>query len=641
MAILTLQNLSMSFETRSLFAGVHLLVEAGDRIALVGANGCGKTTLLRLITGELQADGGAILRGRDTTLSYAAQTDAAQDPSATAYEAMLDVFADLIALEREIEQLNIRLAQSPSDELLHRQAECAERFQSQGGLTFRSRARATLLGLGFAEEDHTRPIGTFSGGQQAKLRLGRLLLSPADLLLLDEPTNHLDLHAVEWLEGFLRDYKGAVIMVSHDRWFLDQAATRTAELHHGKLQVWNGGYSSALRQKQTQTELDRKHYEQQAEEIKRIEGIIEQQKRFGQARNFVTIASKQKQIDRLKADLIPPDGSLRGLRFQFPPVPETGNEVLRVTELSFGYDPKNLLFDGLSALIEKGDRAFLLGENGCGKTTLFQLILHRLRPTRGCVRLGANVRLGYYDQNLADIISAKTVLDDIWDTKRTLTQTQVRSLLGMFLFSGDDVFKTVDCLSGGERARLALLKLILSGANVLLLDEPTNHLDIASREALEEALSQFEGTIFAVSHDRYFINKLATKVYHLRPRELRFCGVRYEDYLAGIQTDQTDTIRKKKEKPPNDYQLRKEKASEYRKKVSAFTHTEAEILQEEASERTLCDQLQNPEVAADYAQILDLTTRLEETRARLAYLYDQWETIHTEIEAYELEQSEL
>ena len=631
MAILTLQALAMGFEDRILFQNINLGLEAGEKLALVGANGCGKTTLLRLITGELRPESGQVVLGRHVRLGYTAQLVEANGSASpdvnkeiTVYDEALRVFAPVLAMEAALEQLTEELLHNHSEELLHRQAELREAFERGEGLTCRAKTRSLLLGLGFDEATQALPCSILSGGQNVKLRLGRLLLSGADLLLLDEPTNHLDLQAMAWLEGYLSDYPGAVIMVSHDRWFLDKVATKTAELHHNRLTLYQGGYSAALKQKQAQAELDRRHYDNQMAEIKRIEGIIEQQKRFGQERNFVTIASKQKQIDRLRADVVAPDAHLKELRFHFPGVPETGNEVLRLRGLAMAFGEKELFAD-VTGLIEKGERAFILGPNGCGKTTLLKLLRRLLKPVEGYFAWGANVRLGYYDQALGSVSSSKTVLDEVWDSFKFMSHNEVRSALGMFLFSGEDVFMAVDTLSGGERARIALLKLLLSGANVLLLDEPTNHLDIPAREALEEALAQFGGTMLVVSHDRYFISKLATKIYMLRPDGLALCGESYEEYLNQPMPTSKQPVAIKKDKPVNEYQQKKLDAAEARRQKAELARCEAEIARLEGEVGRLHGELALPENAADYEKVLALSAELRECERVLEEKYAAWE----------------
>ena len=618
----------MGFEDRVLFHNINLGLQPGERLALIGANGCGKTTLLRLITGDLEPEHGQVILGKHVKLGYSQQESKLSGKSI--YEEALAVFEPLMAIERELAQVTQELQKNHSEALLSRQAQLQESLDRQDGATFRARTRSALVGLGFPESEHGRPAAQLSGGQQAKLRLGRLLLSKADLLLLDEPTNHLDLNALAWLEEFLRSWSGAVIMVSHDRRFLDNVATKTALLHHARLDVYKGGYSQALKKMAEKAEQDRRNYDNQMAEIRRIEGIIEQQKRFNQERNYVTIASKQKQIDRLKAQLVAPDANLRNLRFRFPPVMPTGNEVLRLRGLGKRFGEKELFRDA-TGLIEKGERAFILGPNGCGKTTLLRILRKELAAEQGYFAWGAGVKTGYYDQNLiigshnqapTGFSTEKTVLDEVWDSFRTLTQTEVRNMLGLFLFGGDDVFKQVDKLSGGERARIALMKLLLSGTNVLLLDEPTNHLDIPSREALETALLQFEGTIIAVSHDRHFIAKLATKCYVLLQNGLQSCGESYDDFIA---KDTTKLAPAKERKPPNEYQQKKLDAIEARKRKAELNRCETEIAQLEDEIASLHAQL--TQHAADYTKLIALGEALKEKETALEQAMQTWECL--------------
>jgi len=612
----------MGFEDRILFRNLNLGLGAGERLALIGANGCGKTTLLKLITGELEPETGQVILGKHVRLGYS-QQESNEQSGRSIFDEALAVFEPLMTIERELEHITQALQQNHSDALLHQQAELQEAYERGDGLTFRAKVKSALVGLGFPEEEHGKPAAQLSGGQQAKLRLGRLLLSGADLLLLDEPTNHLDLRALAWLEEFLRSYTGAVIMVSHDRRFLDNTATKTAELRHGRLTLYQGGYSAALQQRATQAELDRRHHDNQMAEIRRIEGIIEQQKRFNQERNYVTIASKQKQIDRLKAELVVLDGHVRELKFKFPEVMPTGNEVLRLHGLGKRFGDK-VLFQNVTGLIEKSERAFLLGTNGCGKTTLLRILRRELNAEEGYFTFGAGVRTGYYDQSLSDIRSSKTILDEVWDAFRTLTQTEVRSMLGLFLFPGEDVFKQVDVLSGGERARIALLKLLLSGANVLLLDEPTNHLDIPSREALEAALMQFEGTIIAVSHDRHFISKLATKRYILLEDGLQESND-YETMFAKAEKSITKRSTPQAQKPPNEYQQKKLDAMQARKRKAALACCEQEIERLESEIAGLHEQL--TQHAANYEKVLALSEELKAKEAELETQMETWEDL--------------
>ncbi|MDR2526116.1 MAG: ABC-F family ATP-binding cassette domain-containing protein [Oscillospiraceae bacterium] len=638
MAILTLQSLCMGFEDRVLFTDVQLLLAQGQRLALVGANGCGKTTLLRLIAGEYTPESGAVVLGKGVRLGYARQ-EAGEDGeqsenSGSVYDEALAVFAPLAALEAELQTIHDSLLTAQSEQLLHRQAELREQYEQAGGLTYQARTRSALAGLGFSAAEQALPVCLLSGGQRAKLRLGRLLLSGADLLLLDEPTNHLDLDAIAWLEGFLGEYRGAVILVSHDRYFLDRVATHTAELRHGRLTLRKGGYSEALRRREAQALLDAKHYENQTEEIRRIEAMILQQRQFGQAHNFKTIASKEKQMERLRAELVAPEGQLRQLRFRFPPVPETGGEVLRLRGLCKAYGEKKL-FTNVECLIEKGERVFLLGPNGCGKTTLLNILRRKCKPDAGYAAWGANVCPGSYDQTLAlaPELREATVLDSLWDLHRGMTQTEIRSLLGAFLFSGEEVFRPLGCLSGGERARLELLKLLLSGANVLLLDEPTNHLDIASREALENALLTFGGTVLAVSHDRYFISKLATKLYRLTPGGLEYCGKSYQEYEQALAVSHMAHSAAPEEtgrgKPGgNGYLRKKEAASAERRRATALARCEAEIARLESEVKAAEAALTAPDAAADYEKLPALTAVLEQAQTALQERYTEWENLY-------------
>jgi ATP-binding cassette subfamily F protein 3 len=639
----------MGFKDRTLFHHINLKLEPGERLALIGANGCGKTTLLRLITGEYAPEEGQVVLGKHVRLGYAAQETQAeaapQEAPRTVYEEALSVFAPLLALEQELETLAAQLQDETHPlhkNLLHRQADAHEAFEREGGRTFRARTKSLLTGLGFGLEAQAQPVQILSGGQKVKLRLGRLLLAGADLLLLDEPTNHLDIAACAWLEGYLQSYAGAVILVSHDRWFLDRVATKTALMRHGGLTIFAGGYAASLAQIKTQAALDRRRYENQMAEIRRIEGIIAQQKRFNQERNYVTIASKEKQIARLRAALVEPPPNPKELRFRFPEAAAAGNEVLRLRGLSKSFGEKPL-FREVEALLEKGDRAFILGANGCGKTTLLKLLQRKLQPESGWFSWGANVRPGFYDQELSDVRGKKTVLDEVWDAFRTMTQTEVRTLLGHFLFSGDDVHKSVETLSGGERARVALLKLLLSGANVLVLDEPTNHLDIPSREALETALAQFDGTILCVSHDRYFISKLATKVFALRRDGLVFCGATYEEYAAQTAAQGTQPVTPKSptacrepqdapalpQEAKNAYQRRKQAQVAAVKQKQALRVCEAQIARLEQTQQTLRAQLANPANAADYERLLRLTEELHACEDELLRAMEEWEALLT------------
>ena len=636
MAILTVNNVTLSFgdeEKNKILDSVTFEMQKGEHIGLVGVNGSGKTTLLKTLTGEYTPDEGSVVFAKDAAPGYMEQ-HVCRDLYKTAFEEVMTVFAPLIRMEQELEELAKKLSGAVEGEeqerLILRQAELNDRFVDLGGLTCRSRARSALLGLGFTEEQTGNRVGVLSGGQKAKLQLAKMLLSGANLLLLDEPTNHLDIGSVEWLEGFLLSYPGAYIVVSHDRYFLDKVTGRTIEMLNKRAESYKGNYSRYLELKEEKRLSMTRVYENTQKEIKRIEGIIEQQKRWNQERNYVTIASKQKAIDRLEATLEEPEKDPQAIRFQFHASRRSGNDVLMAEELSlsFGGDP---IFKDVNLDIKRGEKIFLIGSNGCGKTSLFKILLGQYTPDTGFVKLGAGVDLGYYEQSQQSLDDRKEVIDEIWDMYPGMNRTQVRSALAVFLFKGEDVFKPVGALSGGERARILLLKLMLSKANFLLLDEPTNHLDIGSCEALEEALSGYDGTLFVVSHDRYLINKLADKVYALGPQGARLYNGNYDYYLE--RRDAYEAIEEKKAAPKvNLYKQRKERDAERRKKKAALARLENEIENNDARQAEIEEKIADPQLSADYQALTEATEELQALRGQAEELLERWTALSEELE---------
>ncbi|GAA6396504.1 ribosomal protection-like ABC-F family protein [Solibaculum mannosilyticum] len=625
MVVLSASKLQKSFGADVLFDNVSFHVEQRDHIGLVGANGAGKTTLFQLITGQMEADGGEVHCSREAVIGYLEQ-HACNDPHRTVLEEALSCFAPLLSAEEKLHEIAVQLDHSADPELIDMQHRLQEQFESDGGLTFRSRTRAALLGLGFEEQDLNRPMSTLSGGQKSKVGLARLLVSGANFLLLDEPTNHLDITSVEWLEQYLQDFNGAFVVISHDRYFLDKVTRRTFELEHGRLATFDGGYSKYLEHKEEQREIQRRHYETQMREIHRIEGIVEQQRRWNRERNIKKAESELKRIDRLKEELEVPESEIETIHFRFEVPPVSGNDVLVCEDLSKSFGSKRL-FDHASFTIQKGERVFLIGENGCGKTTFLKMLTGELGSDAGRMRRGAGVQIGYYDQNLSGLHPNKTVLDEIWDDYPRMTQTMVRSALAIFLFKGDDVFKPISALSGGERARVALLKLMLSKANFLLLDEPTNHLDVGSREALEGALKDYEGTLLIVSHDRYLINKLADRVLRLTIDGVEQYVGNYDAYLEKMMGVQKIAASPKPIKKPNAYQQRKEAESAKRRMAGRFKRLEAEIEQMEQQQSQVTAQLEQPDVSVDYTRIVEINAQLEEIQKNLDALYEEWETL--------------
>ena len=637
MALANAFRLSMSFGDTDIFSDLSFDVGAKDKIGLIGVNGAGKTTLFKLFTGEYTPSSGALSIGRDTVIGYMEQ-HACADSERSMLNELLTVFDDVIAAEHELEEIAAQLSEGRGDThaLVARQDALLELIRRRDGLTYQSRARSTLMGLGFSEADFALPCALLSGGQRSKVSLAKLLLSGANLLLLDEPTNHLDLKSIAWLEEFISQYTGACIVISHDRYFLDKVTNRIFELEHGKLFSTDGNYSRHRELRAEQRKAEERVYAGAMKEIRRIEGIIEQQKRFNRERNYKTIASKQKSIDRLEKDLVKPEKELQSIRFRFEPTVTSGNDVLFAKGISKSYGDK-VLFTDVNLEIYRGERVFLTGENGCGKSTLLKLLLGRERRDAGKITLGVNVKIGYFDQTLAELSrSEKTVLDEVWDTYRQMNEVDVRRALAAFLFKGEDVFKAMPALSGGERARVALLKLMLSGANFLVLDEPTNHLDIASGEALETALSEFDGTLLIVSHDRYFINRLATRVLYLDENGIESYLGGYDDFLSALAAREAAAPPPEKAPPKeNSYLKRKEQTSLIRRTEGKIRRLEEEIDRADAALAELQETLNAG--SDDYETILRLTNELHEQTTAQEERMAEWERLCEELEELKIE----
>ena len=635
MPVLSLSKIAMGFGERTLFENVSFEVESRDKVGLIGRNGVGKTTLFKIICGELEPTAGVVATERGLNVGYMEQ-HACSAGDRSVYDELESVFDELKRMEHEIEKITVTIDRSTGDltDLIARQTELIERFERDGGLTYKSRTRSALMGLGFREAEFGMPTSALSGGQRSKLSLLKLLLSGSDLLLLDEPTNHLDVASVAWLEGFLRDFKGLMIIISHDRYFLDAVTNKTVEIEHGKCMTYKGAYSEFIKKKQAYEQALENKYQNDIKEIHRIEGIIEQQRRWNRERNIRMAESKQKEIDRIKAQMVEPDGSLEGIRMRFDVRHESGNDVLIAKDLSKAFGDKQL-FKNVDMHITKGERVFILGDNGCGKTTLFRILNGKLRPDSGEYEYGAMVDVGYFDQMQENLNLNNTAIDEIWNAYPRMTETKIRSSLAAFLFKGDEVYKPLSAMSGGERARISLLKLMLGGYNLLLLDEPTNHLDATSREALEDTLREYEGTLVVISHDRYFINKLADRVLAMTKDGLTEYLGNYDNYLERISQQETaQTVEsapaKKAEKPLNDYQLKKLRQSEERKRRTRLVKTEAEIETLESETEELQSALSDEAVQSDYEKLIALTAQLEEKQARLEELYELWEELQDE-----------
>ena len=624
MAVVSVQNLTLSFGEQTLFSDVSFDIYEKEKVGFVGANGVGKTSLFKVIKGDYHADSGACFIGKNVKVGYMEQHTCSDNR--TVYDELISVFDDLIKMEKELDDIALKLTESADDALIARQDYLTNEFQKNGGLTYKSLTRSSLIGLGFDEKDFFMETAKLSGGQKSKLILAKLLLSKADLLLLDEPTNHLDIRAVEWLEGFLSAFSGAFIVISHDRYFLDKITNRTIEIENCKLRSYKGNYSDFLIKKKAEQKAIEDKYEQDLKEIERLEGIIAQQRQWNREKNIKTAESKEKVIERIKAQMVVPDAKVQKIRFDFTPKCVSGEDVLDVFELSKSFGDKKI-FENVSFHLKRGERVFLLGDNGCGKTTLLKILMQDYPASNGKFRFGANLFTGYFDQVQAKLDLNKTAMDEVWSAFPYLTETRLRNALAAFLFKGDEVYKKLEKCSGGERARIALLKLMLGQFNFLLLDEPTNHLDAFSREELENTLLNYSGTMLIVSHDRYFINKLATAIVELTPDGVNSYIGNYDDY-AEKRCVSLESEKKEKPVKVNDYKLKKERASMLRKLKTRLSRLEDEIEDAEDKAGLLQEELcTNP----PYEELLKVTEELDAVNKHKDALYEEWEQLSEEL----------
>lgn len=625
MAVLDVQNLTLSFGADMLFKDVSFSIKDKEKVGLIGCNGAGKTSLFKLITGEYTADSGNCFVGKNVKLGYMQQHTCSENN--TVYNELVSVFSDLIDVEKQLDDVNKRLTDNVGslDENIALQDRLNDYYTNNGGLTYKSLTRSALIGLGFTENDFDMPTSKLSGGQRSKLILAKLLLSKADFLLLDEPTNHLDINAVEWLEGFLKDFSGACLIISHDRYFLDKITTKTIEIENKKSRCYEGNYSAFLVKKEAEQKAVEEKYENDMKEIARLEGIIEQQRQWNREKNIKTAESKEKVIERIKAQLVIPDSRVAKIRFDFSPKCVSGEEVLNVENLSKTFGDK-VVFSNASFDVRRKEKVFLLGDNGCGKTTLLKILMKDYMPDSGRFKFGSMVQTGYFDQVQEKLDLNKTALDEVWSHFPAMTETAVRNALAAFLFKGDDVYKVLKDCSGGERARVALLKLMLGKFNFLLLDEPTNHLDAFSREELENTLLDYDGTLLIVSHDRYFINKIATRILELKKNGVDEYIGNYDEYIerkAAISKQQPVEKAAAKPKKQNDYKLKKERQSQLRKAKTRLTKCEAEI---EDAENEI-EEINEKMTSSDYEELMELTDRLHTVTNLRDGLYDEWEKL--------------
>ena len=634
MVVLNFQNLSFHFGERELFSNVNFDIQEKEKVGFIGSNGVGKTTVFRIIRGEFEPTDGAVIKGKDVTVGYMEQHTCSQR-GRTLYEELESVFDYLRQLEIQLAEVNIKLQNNIGniDENIRLQDELTLRYNNEGGLTYKSRVRSALLGLGFTEDDFNLTTDKLSGGQRSKVALAKLLLSPCNLLLLDEPTNHLDIKSVEWLEGFLKNYNGAVFVISHDRYFLDKITDKTVELENRKVRCYKGNYSEFLVKKKAEQKAIEDKYDNDMREIQRLEGVVAQQRQWNREKNIKTAESKLKQIERIREQLIVPDSRVERIRVNFEPKAVSGNDVIIADGLSKSFGSK-LIFRNVSMHIKRGERVFLLGDNGCGKTTLLKTLMGEYRPDDGTFSFGENLFKGYFDQVQAKLNLNNTAIEEIWSAFPRMNQTEIRSALAAFLFKGDEVFKVLSEMSGGERARIALLKLMLGGHNLLLLDEPTNHLDAFSREELENTLLEYSGTMLIVSHDRYFINKLSTRILELNENGLTEYLGNYDYYIERKSASAPAANKETKtqpEKKVSDYKLKKEQAAELRKLKTQLSKTEQQIENTESEIEKIQAELNNPDTQSDYEKIIELTEQLQLKNGELEDLYALWEDLQEKI----------
>jgi ATP-binding cassette, subfamily F, member 3 len=631
MIVLAGKDIKKSYGMDTIIENISFTVQDNDKIGVVGVNGAGKSTLFKIITGLLEKDEGDIFLGKNIRLGYMSQDFEFQSDN-TILEEVLTVFRHLIDMEQDIRQFELKISEHSNttdslnlDNLLKNYANLQEQYKQQRGFEYQSLARGVLKGLGFGIEDYEKKVSILSGGQKTRIALGKILLQDFDMLMLDEPTNYLDIQSVEWLEGFLKSLRGAIMVISHDRYFLDMITSKTFEVENKGLVEYNGNYSKYVELKRLRQEELIKDYALQQKEVERQKAIIDRFRQYNREKSIKQAESREKALDRM--DLMDkPISTPKGVKFTFEPRVKSGNDVLFVDDVAKAFDKQ--LFENATFEIKRGEKVALLGPNGIGKTTLLKMILGIVNIDSGNIRLGTNVNVGYYDQEQENLNQDKLVIDEIWDEYPSLNHTDLRTRLATFLFQGEDVFKEIHKLSGGERSRISLLKLMLSKSNFLLMDEPTNHLDIVSKQVLEEALSGYSGTVLFISHDRYFINKVADKIIELDSKGCTIYNGDYSYYLSkkpvnDLQNDNTSSQESATELK-NDWKKQKEEKANQRKQQKRLEFVEVEIERIEARIKVVEALQLQPEVFADHVKCQDLHDENEHLKHELEDLYTEW-----------------
>lgn len=633
--VLACHKLSKSFGTDDVLKEISFHIEEYEKAAIVGINGAGKSTLLKSIIEPNFADSGEVIIAKNKTIGYLAQQQETTSNN-TIFDELLEVKKEIIEIDQKLRQLELDMKQTSSEEelapLLETYAKLNHEFEQANGYAYKSEITGVLKGLGFAEEDFQKELHSLSGGQKTRVALGKLLLSKPDIILLDEPTNHLDMESIAWLETFLMNYAGAVLIISHDRYFLDKVVTKVIELYNGHSHMYSGNYSSYVEKSEAIKESRLKQYENQQKEIKRQEEVIAKLRSFNREKSIRRAESREKLLDKMEI-IEKPEELRTDMRIQLEPSVMSGNDVLTVTGLSKSFS-NHTLFSNVDFSIFRGEKVALIGKNGTGKTTILKILNKKLRGDSGKIVLGAKVEIGYYDQEHQVLNKDKTIFEEISDTYPKLTQTEIRNVLAAFLFTGDEVFKRIHELSGGERGRVSLAKLMLSSANFLILDEPTNHLDIHSKEILEQALNQYTGTVLYVSHDRYFLNKTATRILELSEESITSYGGNYDYYLhekakqaSRQSSSQETTTTMEVSEGKQDWQKRKEEQANARKQANAIKRCEEKISQLEEKIEQIENEMALPEVATNIEKLLELTKEKENLDEQLAEKYEEWEQL--------------
>ena len=628
MIILSAQHIAKSFGVNAVLRDVSLTVQQGDRIGLVGVNGCGKSTLMRILAGLDAQDGGEISLVRGLRVGYLAQQNMVTSGE-TVWNELQKVYEQVFAVEKKLRELEDEMAHAHTDAQRFAQLSAdydrlTQRFEEADGYSWKSMVSGVLNGLGFKPAQYDQCVDSLSGGEQTRLCLARLLLQKPDLLLLDEPTNHLDMETLQWLENYLAAYKGSVLVISHDRYFLDHVCTGIVEILMGSSEQYNGNYTRYIAQRQERFESRMRAYEIQQKEIERQQAIIARYRMFNREKSIRAAESREKALDRMEKLEKPVDE--RAIRFSFEARRRTGEDVLQLTEMSKSFGEKHLFHD-LTLRVRAGDRVALIGPNGVGKSTLIKIIVGEEQPDTGFIRYGSNVDIGYYDQHQSTLHADKTVLDELWDRFPQMEQSNVRGALGLFLFTGDDVFKPIHTLSGGEKGRVALTALMLRKDNLLLLDEPTNHLDMDSREVLEDALADFGGTIITVSHDRYFINRIANRIIEMQPDGVTEYIGNYDDYIERKNRPVAVEAEAGKTKTELEKEKRREKLSRQALRQLKIRAQEAEkaVGVKEAEIAELEAQMADPSLYSDAQKSADVQRAYQKAQQALQTLYEQWE----------------